>query len=564
MSHDDVTIFLLGLAVLLGAARLMGEIARRLNQPAVVGEIIAGVLLGPTVLGMVWPAGQATMFPQDGPVAVAMSGLTILSICLFLLVAGMEIDLSSVLRRGKSVALVALAGIVAPMLLGGIPAWIAPQWFGAGEVSPLLFAAFVGTAMAITALPVIAKILMDLKLFQTDMAVTIIAAAILNDLAGWMIFAFILSLIGIGAVGFSPLVTIAMTLGFVGFMLTIGRAWINRSLPWILAHSQWPSGVLVYASVLALFAAACTEFIGVHAIFGAFLLGVALGDSPHLRRQTRSTIEQFVTSIFAPIFFAGIGLKANFAEHFDVVLVLVVLGIATLGKVGACWIAARLSGFERRDAWAVGVGMNARGAMEIVLGLLALEAGLIHERLFVALVVMAVVTSATSGMVMQRIYGRKRAAAFHKFVSTRSFVADLPRGDPAGAIAQLAQTVASEAGIDPAGVVEKLTRHGRASAMGNGIALPHTRVAGLSRPVVGVGLSRHGLDFDAADGQPVWVIVAVLSPEDEPAMHLGVLSSVAEAFSSPQAAARLAASVSTLTELRAFLNIATSEEAGDG
>lgn len=125
-----------------------------------------------------------------------------------------------------------------------------------------------------------------------------------------------------------------MTLGFVGFMLTIGRAWINRSLPWILAHSQWPSGVLVYASVLALFAAACTEFIGVHAIFGAFLLGVALGDSPHLRRQTRSTIEQFVTSIFAPIFFAGIGLKANFAEHFDVVLVLVVLGSRRWGRWG--------------------------------------------------------------------------------------------------------------------------------------------------------------------------------------------------------------------------------------
>jgi len=565
LTHHEVTVFLLGIAILLGFARVLGELAQRLRQPAVVGEIIAGVVLGPTVFGSIAPSVQSSIFPMEGSVAVAMAGLSTLAISLFLLVAGMEIDLSSVWRQGKSVLYVGGMGILAPFIIGGVPALMAPEWFGATlEIKPVLFAAFFGTAMAITALPVIAKILMDMRMFQTDLAVTIISAAILNDLIGWIIFAFILGMIGMGDNGFSPGMTAVLTLAFAVVVLTAGRWGVNRVLPWVQAHSTWPSGVLAFAATLALLAAAFTEWIGVHAIFGAFLFGIAIGDSPHLRRRTRSTIEQFVGSIFAPLFFAGIGLKADFAAHFDLLLVLVVLVIATVGKVGACWLAAKWSGFDKRESMAIGFGMNARGAMEIVLGLLALEAGVISERLFVALVVMAIVTSMTSGVLMQRCFGKTKKVSFMNFASTRTFVADLGKNGEtrAKAVERLALLAAKEAGVEPKLVLGPIMRQDRTfgSAIGSGISMPHTRIAGIQRPVVAIGLAKEGLDFDAADGQPVWIMIIVISPADDPALHLGVLASIGEAFSSQETASHAVAASDTLTELRAFLRIESSEE----
>lgn len=561
LTPHDITMFLLGIAVLLGSARILGELMQRFRQPAVVGEILAGVILGPTLFGNLMPAFQATLFPHEGAVAVALEGLSTLAIVLFLLVAGMEIDLSSIWKQGKSVALVGIIGIIGPLLIGFTPALAAPGWFGAGEVSTPLFAAFFGTAMAITALPVIAKILMDMKMLQTGLGVTIVSAAIINDLIGWIIFAFILSLLGVAESHFSPAMTATLTLSFILFTLTFGRFLINRTLPWIQAHSSWPAGVLGFAATMALLCAAFTEWIGVHAIFGAFIFGIALGDSPHLRRRTRTTIEQFISSIFAPIFFASIGLKADFAANFDLLLVLVVLAIATVGKVGACWLAAKWAGFERRDALAIGFGMNARGAMEIVLGLLALETGVITERLFVALVVMAIVTSMTSGVLMQRSFGRQKKVSFAKFANARTFTADLPP-NRTEAVEYLCELAAVEAGVEVVPVTRRILRQEQlfGSALGNGLAIPHARLPGLTKPIVAIGLSRAGLEFDARDGQPVWVVMLVISPDTDPAIHLSVLASIAESFRTPETAAHVAASASTLTELYAFLRTRTEDE----
>lgn len=561
LTPHDITMFLLGIAILLGSARILGELMQRFRQPAVVGEILAGVILGPTLFGNILPAAQAAIFPHDGPTAVALEGLSTLAIVLFLLVAGMEIDLSSVWKQGKSVALVGLIGIAGPLLAGALPAFAAPKWFGAADVSTPLFAAFFGTAMAITALPVIAKILMDMKMLQTGLGVTIVSAAIVNDLIGWIIFAFILSLLGVAESHFSPAITATLTLVFILVTLTLGRFAINRTLPWIQAHSTWPAGVLGFAATMALLCAAFTEWIGVHAIFGAFIFGIALGDSPHLRRRTRTTIEQFISSIFAPIFFASIGLKADFAAHFDILLVLVVLVIATVGKVGACWFAAKLAGFERRDALAIGFGMNARGAMEIVLGLLALETGVITERLFVALVVMAIVTSMTSGVLMQRSFGRAKKVSFTKFASARTFTADLP-ASRLEAIEYLCELAAAEAEVEPVPVTRRILRQEQqfGSALGNGLAIPHARLPGLTRPVVAIGLSSEGIEFDARDGQPVWIVMLVISPDTDPAIHLSILASIAENFRTPETAAHAAANAATLTELFAFLRTRTEKE----
>ncbi|MCL4220640.1 MAG: cation:proton antiporter [Phycisphaerales bacterium] len=566
LSPHEVSNFFFAVAVLLIAARAAAEVAQWLRQPGVVGEILAGVVLGPTVFGTLAPELQARVFPSEGSVAIALNSLGTLAIALFLLVAGMEIDLSAVWRQGKAALRVGLIGIIVPFALGFVPASLTPDWFGAADESkPMLFGLFFATAMAITALPVIAKILFDLKIFHTDVGVTIISAAILNDLAGWIIFAFVLSLMGVASHTFTPAVTATLTIFFTIFMLTVGRWAVNRALPWIQAHTQWPAGILAFALSMTLLMGALTEWVGVHAIFGAFLFGIALGDSTHLRRRTRTTIDQFVSFIFAPIFFASIGLQANFVESFNLPLVLVVLLIASMGKVLGCSAAARGAGFGSRESLAVGFGMNARGAMEIVLGLLALQAGIIGEELFVALVIMALLTSMTSGTLIQYVIGHKRQVSFIKFVSSKTFMPILEPGDRFEVTRLLTVAAAEAAGVsaDPA-VASVLTRERLFnSSMGNGIAIPHARLPGLKQPVVAVGLSRDGINWESRDNLPVHVVIVVLAPDDNPSLHLSVLGSVARAFRRPQAAPSLASTASNLTELRAFLRVESTPHAGE-
>ncbi len=546
----------LALGLLLGSARLFGEIARRFNQPAVLGEILAGILLGPTVLGALAPAASAFLFPRSGGGALALDGLMTLAITLFLLVAGLEVDLSSIWRQGKLAINVGVAGIVVPFAVGFGAAWFVPKLMGIeAGADPLLFALFMATALSISALPVIAKTLMDLNLYRSDLGMLVVAAAVFNDLVGWIVFAVILGMLGTGpAQALSIGQTIALTLFFALFMLTVARWLINRALPWIHAHASWPGGVLGFALALALVAAAFTEWIGIHAIFGAFLAGVALGDSRHLRERTRATIEQFVSFIFAPLFFAGIGLKVDFVAQFDLLLVLMVLVIATLGKVLGCGLAGRFSGLGRREAWALGFGMNARGAMEIILGLLALKYGLIGERLFVALVVMALVTSLMSGPLMQRVLHLKKPRRFTDFLSARSFINHLHARTRAEVIAELAKTAAEVAGLEAAEVVDgvMLREEIMATGIGHGLAVPHARLRGLERPVVAVGLSAAGIDFDAPDGRPAQLIFLLLTPVHDDGAHLELLADIATVFKGEEVRNR-AGQVSGFTEFLALV-----------
>ena len=304
---------LLSLALLIGLARLLGELARRLHQPALLGELLAGVVLGPTVFGSLQPEWQTYLFPQMGPNALVLDGISSLAIVLFLLVAGMEVDLSIVLKQGRSALKVGTLATIIPFAIGILAATAMPRALGCQvEADPLVFTLFLATAVAISALPVVAKTLMDLDLYRTDLGMVIVSAAVLNDLIGWTVFALILGLLDAHGSGFDIAATLGLTLLFAILTLTAGRWLMHRSLPFLQAYTHYPGGVLGFAVTLGLLGAALTEFIGIHAIFGAFIVGVALGDSSHLSERTRVMIDEFVSFIFAPIFFASIGLKVNF------------------------------------------------------------------------------------------------------------------------------------------------------------------------------------------------------------------------------------------------------------
>jgi len=411
LSPDDLVVFLVAISTMLLLSRFASELGRKIGLPIVMGELLVGIALGPTVLGALSPTAYATIFPftTNEHVAIALDGIFSLAVIMLLFVAGLEIQLSQVIRQGRITVFAGFGSMVLPFVCGFAAAWTLPQLFAIKPADHFLFALFLGTAMSISALPVIARILLDMRLFKTKVGMVIISSAIFNDLVGWLFFSFILSLAGKNggstmAIG-TTLISIA---AFSVFMLVVGRLLLNRILPWVQTRLSWPGGVLSLSLGLCLLCAAFTESIHIHAILGAFIAGIAIGDSVHLREQAREIMHQFVTNFFAPLFFVSIGLKVDFVEYFDALIVGVILLIACIGKVLGASIGARLGGMNWHQAMAVGFGLNARGAMEIILGSLAFQAGLITQPIFVALVVMALVTSITSAPLI-RFFLRERS-----------------------------------------------------------------------------------------------------------------------------------------------------------
>jgi Kef-type K+ transport system membrane component KefB len=402
LPHDAVVQLLLQISIMLVMGRLFAEIARRLKQPAVVGEIIAGIVLGPTILGMLQPDWFDFFFPTGNISGVVLAGMVQLSVVMLLFIAGLEVDLHIVWQQGRQSLFTSTLGLVIPFVFGFSLPYIFPDFFGIGDPSSkLVFSLFMGTAMAISALPVIVRILMDTNLFKSRMGMLVVASAMIDDVIGWMIFSVLLGMIGKGGGNMSFVTTLLLTVGFTALMLTLGRGVLNRLLPWVNKNLAWPGGVLSISLALCFLGAAFTEYIGIHAIFGAFIVGVSLGDSEHFSERAKEIVHQFINNIFAPLFFVSIGLRVNFATNFDLWLTLVIIVIAFAGKIIGSGLGTRLGGFTWRESLAAAFGMNARGAMEIILGLIALENGLINEKVFVSLVIMALVTSMSSGPLMK-------------------------------------------------------------------------------------------------------------------------------------------------------------------
>ncbi len=414
LSQNDLVILLLAISIMLIFSRIASELGKRIGMPMVMGELLVGVALGPTVFGSIAPGMYTTIFPftENGHFSIALDAILSLSVILLLFITGLELRFSLFLRHGKTAVSTGLGSMVLPFMSGFVLAWLFPHWFSVVGNGPthLLFSLFLGTAMSISALPVIARILLDMKLLKTEVGAVIIASAVLNDVVGWIIFSFILSMVNKNNGGGGVTQSLVSIVVFAIFMLVVGRFVLNRTLPWIQTKLSWPGGVLAFSLSLCLLCAAFTEFIHIHAILGAFIAGLAIGDSVYFREQAREIMHQFVTNFFAPLFFVSIGLKVNFIEHFDPTLVLVILLLAFAGKVAGAGIGARLGGMSSRKSLAVGFGLNARGAMEIILGSLAYDAGLINNAVFVALIIMALVTSITSAPLMRLFLEEKPLA----------------------------------------------------------------------------------------------------------------------------------------------------------
>jgi Kef-type K+ transport system membrane component KefB/mannitol/fructose-specific phosphotransferase system IIA component (Ntr-type) len=540
--EDDVLVFLLSLAVLLSTARLLGEMSRRLGFPLVFGELASGILLGPTVFGRIWRGGQHWLFPGGAPQTM-LTGYTGVAVVLLLVVAGLEVNLGIVRRRGRSALLTAIMGIAMPMAGGVLLGVLLPESDLVRPDHRTLFALFMGVALSISALPVIAKTLLDLGLFKTEVGLLVMAAAMINDLIGWLAFSVLLAPMQGGTVNvLTVLRTVGLTFSFVAISLLLGRPLLGRLIAKLQAdHHSGPRRVLSLVILCALFGAAFTQWVGIHAVFGGFIVGVAVGDSPQLKERTRVIVHEFVTNIFAPVFFASLGLRADFVASFDLRLCVLVFLVASVAKIAGCTLGSRAGGLRWRPAAAVGFGLNARGAMEIILALLALEAGLLREQVFVALVVMALATSLISGPTMKWMLRGTDEEDLVGLLKRGAWIPSLRAGSAKAAIEELTASLAVQLGaLEAPACRAVIERENTASTgLGDEVAVPHAVINGLQRPVLALGFAPGGIDFNAPDGHPARIVFLLLMPPRAHDQEVRILAQMARAVIEGDMRARL-------------------------
>lgn len=408
----DLTRFWAALAALLVTARLMGMLARRYGQPAVVGELSAGILLGPTLLGRVLPDVEAWLFTGDVP-AVMVAAVAWLGVVLLLAMTGFETDLGMLRRLGRAAGLTSIASLVVPFAAGLGLAVVLPDSF-VGAEGPA-FVLFIGVALSISALPVVAKVLREMGMVSGAIGQITLAAGMVNDLVGWLLLGLVAGLARTGSVDPAALsLTVLGVVAFLAVAASVGQRAVDGLMRAAAIRDNSSVTIVGAALCVVLVAGAVTQALGVEAVLGAFVAGILLSRSPVGGRRVEHQLSSVTDGVLAPVFFASAGLQVDLlavVAPSTIGWTLAVIAVATVGKVGGGMLGARLGGLPTGQSLAIGIGLNARGALEIVVASIGLGLGVLTDVAYSVVVVMAVATSMLAppalGFVLRRLGGEE-------------------------------------------------------------------------------------------------------------------------------------------------------------
>jgi Kef-type K+ transport system membrane component KefB len=383
---------LLALSVVIVMARAMGSIFALLGQPPVIGEVIGGILLGPSFLGELFPAFHAYVLPPSS--APFLGVIAQLGVIFYMFVVGLELDLKVLRRSGHATLAISHASIIFPFLLGTLLALGIYKDTASPHIPFTSFALFLGVSMSITAFPVLARILTDRRIHKTRMGTIALTCAAVDDVTAWCLLALVVS-VSQAKLG-AAVVTLGLTVVYITSMFLLGEPLIRRFVPWLEKFDRRTEGGIALFFVALLLSSLATEFIGIHAIFGAFLLGAITPHDSRVAKDLTDRIEDLVRIMFLPAFFAFTGMRTQFnllSTQEDWILCGIIILVATIGKFGGTLVAARLSGLGWRDSSALGILMNTRGLVELIVLNLGFDLKIITARLFTMLVIMALVTT---------------------------------------------------------------------------------------------------------------------------------------------------------------------------
>ncbi|OGX27526.1 MAG: hypothetical protein A3D10_03325 [Omnitrophica WOR_2 bacterium RIFCSPHIGHO2_02_FULL_48_11] len=550
LTEHNIFIFLVQIFLLLGLSRVFGEILRFWKQPTLTAEIFVGVLLGPTILGRFFPALHQGIFPADIPQRVMLETVGWLGAFFLLLETGLEIDFSSAWRQRGEALKIALIGIIVPMLLAFSLCFLLPEHYLVDPQQKIIFALFMATAMAISAMPVVARALHDLHLSKTDLGFLIMSAFSVNDIVGWLIFTLVLGLFMHVDMGlFKNLLIFSATIGFTTLCLTVGRNFANSViLKMKQARMPEPSSSLTFICLLGLLCGAVTQKLGIHALFGFFIAGIMAGEAKALSERTRQVISQMVFAVFVPFFFTGIGLRVDFLKNFDPFLVAFVTVVGVTGRFLGGWLGVVAAKVSRANRLSVAIAHTPGGAMEIVIGVLALQYHLITEAMFIAIVCGAIISVVILGPWLSYSIRRRKEVSVLEFFSRRTVMAQLKSADRDHAIRELCEVVVEEEGMyDADNLTEAVLQRENimGTAIEEGIALPHARIRQLVKPIIAFGRSPVGIEWDSPDGKLTQCIFLILTPHEDDDIQVQILRAIATIMNNKETAEGILQAISS-------------------
>jgi Kef-type K+ transport system membrane component KefB/nucleotide-binding universal stress UspA family protein len=430
-------IFIAQIVVLMVVGRLLGEAMLRLRQPAVMGQLIAGLLLGPSLFGLLLPDAQHALFPKNPEQKAMIDAVSQFGILLLLLLTGMETDLKLVRQTGRASLYASLMGIVIPFLCGVVLGEMLPDSMLPDPEKRLITSLFLGTALSIASVKIVAMVVREMNFMRRVVGQVILASAIIDDSIGWIIVSIIFSLALHGSIEAGSLVqSVIGTLLFMVASLTVGRRLVFFVIRWVNDYFVSEFAVLTAILVIMCLMALITHLIGVHTVLGAFVAGILVGESPILTRHINEQLRGLITAFFAPVFFGIAGLSADLTILADPQIALFTTGlvlVASLGKFAGAFVGAELGGLTRREGLALACGMNARGSTEVIIATVGLSMGALNQNLFTMIVAMAVLTTMamppTLRWALSRIPMRKKEKQRleREELEEKGFVANLER-----------------------------------------------------------------------------------------------------------------------------------------
>ena len=396
-SEHQLLVFWTQLLVLLLIARLLGQAMRRIGQPAVVGQLGAGLLLGPSVLGRVAPDVLSWLVPDDPLQSGMLFAVSWIGILLLLIETGFETDLALIRRLGKATALVSAGSIALPLIAGLFVGAALPEVFRGELDDPTVFALFIGAALSISSLAVAGQVLSELGLMRRNFGQITLAAGMANDVVGWVILGIVAALAAAGEIAFGPLaITVVGIAALYGGGLTFGQQVVDRVLREVRRRNVNQTGYITVVLIIALVFGVATQLIGAEAVLGAFVAGIIIGRSKFRQPEARETLERITAGLFAPIFFATAGLRVDLGLLADAQALrwaIVVVAAATSTKFVGAYLGAHLAGLPRREGVLLGVGLNPRGTLEIVIATVGLSLGVFNLTTYTVILLMAILNS---------------------------------------------------------------------------------------------------------------------------------------------------------------------------
>ena len=456
LDEHELLVFWTQLLVLVAAARFCGAVMRRLNLPSVIGQLGAGVILGPSIFGRVWTDGFEWFLPEHEISSGALFAVSWLGVAFLLVTAGFETDLGLIRRLGRAAALVTGFSLVVPLIGGLVVGGVLPESFIGPESDRTVFALFVAAALAVSALAVIAKILSELGLMRRDFGQITVAAGMANDVVGWIMLAVFTGFATSGEVSASGIVrTVGGLAIFLVLAMTVGQRVVDRALRWVRRDGPDVAGAMTVVVMTMLIYGVATQALGIEAVLGAFVAGVVLHRSRFQQREVLDHLESVTNTFLAPVFFATAGLRVDLGllgQDDAIAWAGVVVAVAIVAKFVGAFVGAKLAGQSNRAATALGAGLNARGALEIVIASVGLSLGVFTETAYTVIVIVPLITSIFAAVSLrivvrdwrgtdkeQERLDREEALAKNLVVTSQRIL--LPsKGHPASiAAAQLAQ-----------------------------------------------------------------------------------------------------------------------------